>query len=65
MLETMNPAPSRTGARAIRGVLFDLDGTLIDSAPDLGAAVNRMRASRGLNELPYSDLRPHASHGAR
>jgi phosphoglycolate phosphatase len=65
MHETLNSAPTRSGARAIRGVLFDLDGTLIDSAPDLGAAVNRMRVSRGLAELPHSALRPHASHGAR
>lgn len=56
------PVPS---ALAVRGVLFDLDGTLVDSAPDLGAAVNRMRALRGLTALPDADLRPHASHGAR
>jgi N-acetyl-D-muramate 6-phosphate phosphatase len=49
----------------VHGVLFDLDGTLIDSAPDLGAAVNRMRANRGLPALADSELRPHASHGAR
>ena len=52
-------------ATAVRGVLFDLDGTLIDSAPDLGAAVNTMRLKRGLAELPDSSLRPYASHGAR
>ena len=49
----------------LRAVLFDLDGTLIDSAPDLGAAVNRMRASRGLSLIDDALLRPHASHGAR
>ena len=49
----------------VRGVLFDLDGTLVDSAPDLGAAVNRMRAVRGLPALADAELRPHASHGAR
>jgi 2-phosphoglycolate phosphatase len=49
----------------VRGVLFDLDGTLIDSAPDLGAAVNRMRTIRGLPALADAELRPHASHGAR
>ena len=32
----------------IRAVLFDLDGTLVDSAPDLGAAVDKMRVARGL-----------------
>ncbi|MEP7083089.1 MAG: HAD-IA family hydrolase [Betaproteobacteria bacterium] len=49
----------------VRAVLFDLDGTLIDSAPDLGAAVNRMRVARGLPALADGVLRPHASHGAR
>ena len=46
-------------------VLFDLDGTLADTAPDLAAAVNRQRALRGLAALPYEQLRPLASHGAR
>lgn len=46
-------------------VLFDLDGTLVDSAPDLAAAVNYLRTQRGLNELPLAQLRPFASHGAR
>jgi len=49
----------------ISGVLFDLDGTLVDSAPDLGAAVNAMRVKRGLAPLDEAVLRPHASHGAR
>ncbi len=46
-------------------VLFDLDGTLVDTAPDLAAAANRMRARRGLAPLPLEVLRPVASHGAR
>lgn len=46
-------------------VLFDFDGTLADTAPDLGAAVNVMRARRGLPELPLDTYRPYASHGAR
>ncbi|MCA3222925.1 MAG: phosphoglycolate phosphatase [Burkholderiales bacterium] len=46
-------------------VLFDLDGTLADTAPDLAAVANRMRAVRGLAPLPYDELRPLASHGAR
>lgn len=49
----------------IRAVLFDLDGTLVDSAPDLAAAANRMRERRGLPALPYNLFRPHASSGAR
>jgi 2-phosphoglycolate phosphatase len=46
-------------------VLFDLDGTLVDSAPDLAGAMNRLRHQRGLPETPYEQLRPHASAGAR
>ena len=38
-------------------VLFDLDGTLIDSAPDLAGACNEMRVERGLDPLPYERLR--------
>ncbi len=49
----------------IRAVLFDLDGTLIDSAPDLGAAVDKMRTDRGLSSLPSSRYRPLAGAGAR
>jgi phosphoglycolate phosphatase len=57
---------TRTPSRLqIDCVLFDLDGTLIDSAPDLGAAVNRMRSARGLPAMADAALRPHASHGAR
>ena len=46
-------------------VLLDLDGTLADTAPDLAAAVNRMRAARGIEPLPIAELRPFVSHGAR
>ena len=49
----------------IRAILFDLDGTLIDSAPDLGAAVDKMRQDRGLSSLPQSSYRPMAGAGAR
>lgn len=50
---------------AVQAVLFDLDGTLVDSAPDLALAANRMRAARGLPSLPPTTYRPHASAGAR
>ena len=50
---------------SIRCVLFDLDGTLIDSAPDLAGAANAMRVARGLPELPYERLRPMVGAGAR
>ncbi|RZS81871.1 phosphoglycolate phosphatase [Pigmentiphaga kullae] len=46
-------------------VLFDFDGTLADTAPDLAAAANQQRLRRGLPALPYEQLRPMASHGAR
>jgi phosphoglycolate phosphatase len=49
----------------IQAVLFDLDGTLIDSAPDLAAAADRMRTVRGLPSLPFADYRPMAGAGAR
>jgi len=49
----------------IRAVLFDLDGTLIDSAPDLGAAADKMRTDRGLPSLPLDRYRPMAGAGAR
>ena len=49
----------------IDAVLFDLDGTLIDSAPDLGAAADKMRTDRGLTSLPLAHYRPLAGAGAR
>lgn len=52
-------------AGRIELVLFDLDGTLADTAPDLAAAANRQRTERGLEPLPIGQLRPMASHGAR
>ncbi|MBX3703548.1 MAG: phosphoglycolate phosphatase [Steroidobacteraceae bacterium] len=47
-----------------RGVLLDLDGTLLDTAPDMADALNRLRADEGLGSLPFEHIRPHVSHGA-
>lgn len=46
-------------------LLFDLDGTLLDSAPDLAGTANDMRVARGLAPVPFDRLRPHAGSGAR
>jgi phosphoglycolate phosphatase len=51
--------------RKFEAVLFDLDGTLIDSAPDLGAAADKMRTDRGLPSLPLESYRHMAGSGAR
>ncbi|MFY7863598.1 phosphoglycolate phosphatase [Roseateles sp.] len=49
----------------VRAVLFDLDGTLVDSAPDLAGAANEMRLMRGLPALDLAQLRPMVGAGAR
>ena len=49
----------------IRAVLFDLDGTLVDTAPDLAYALNLQRHRHGLPALADDLIRPQASHGAR
>ncbi len=52
-------------SRRFAAVLFDLDGTLIDSARDLAGAANEMRLARSLPPLPFDTLRPLAGAGAR
>lgn len=54
-----------TSTLSLAAVLFDLDGTLIDSAPDLAAAADRMRTDRGLSPLGLEQFRPMAGAGAR
>lgn len=56
---------STAAPRFPAGVLFDLDGTLLDSAPDMLAAVNAMRTRRGRGPMLLADLRPHVSKGSR
>ena len=53
-----------TGRRDLRGVLFDLDGTLLDTARDMAEALNRVRIAEGLEALPFDRIRPLVSHGA-
>ena len=56
----MSPAPPRQAA----GVLLDMDGTLLDTAPDMATALNRLRAENGLPALPYPPIRAQVSHGS-
>jgi phosphoglycolate phosphatase len=63
-------APRRAAARSaagheVRAVLFDLDGTLVDSAPDLAGAANELRRAHGMPPLAFDVLRPMVGSGAR
>lgn len=58
-------APSRPVAPRVRLLMFDLDGTLVDSRADLAAAVNRMRADYGLPPLPPDVVSGYIGEGAR
>src|SRR5690606_1424227 len=61
-----NREPGQPGHAGFpRLVLFDLDGTLLDSAPDMLAAINVLRGGRDEDALTLADLRPHVSRGAR
>ncbi len=62
------PSPARGGGPGwgpVKAVFFDLDGTLVDTAPDLGFALNQVRQERGLEPLPAAAIRPYASTGTR
>ncbi len=47
----------------IEAVLFDLDGTLVDTAPDMGAALNRLLQEENHSPLPLAQIRPYVSQG--
>jgi N-acetyl-D-muramate 6-phosphate phosphatase len=51
-------------ARRLRAILFDLDGTVLDTAPDMVGALNTLRREAGLDEMPYAEVRAAVSHGS-
>lgn len=58
-------SPAKDGHDApLRCLLFDLDGTLADTAPDLAHALNLLRAEHRMASLPFEAIRPFVSHGA-
>lgn len=61
MTASINPSTSTP----LEAVLFDLDGTLIDTAPDFSVVVNQLRQRYNCPPLPFADIRSTVSHGAR
>ncbi len=57
------PSTSKSADNRIRTVLFDLDGTLLDTAPDLAFALNETLRKFGKPPLPFATIRPVVSHG--
>jgi phosphoglycolate phosphatase len=49
---------------ALEAVLFDLDGTLLDTAPDMVGTLNALRLDNGLAPLPFAEVRAEVSHGS-
>ena len=60
----MSQSATPTPALPLRAVLFDLDGTVLDTAPDLAGALNALRRERQLAPLALEIIRPCVSHGA-
>jgi phosphoglycolate phosphatase len=61
----LNAINEASSARSIRAVVFDLDGTLLDTAPDFVVVVNQLRAEHQLAPLPAERIRASVSNGAR
>lgn len=57
--------PNARPTARVAAVLFDFDGTLVDSAPDMADTANEMRAAHGLGAAPYEHLRRMVGSGAR
>jgi 2-phosphoglycolate phosphatase len=60
----VSSSPSLSGPPRARAVLLDLDGTLLDTAPDLIASLNALREEQGMTPLADGHLRPVVSHGS-
>jgi phosphoglycolate phosphatase len=60
-----SPEPRHTAADGPLLAVFDLDGTLVDSAPDLAASLNHCLREAGMDEIGLDDIRPHAGKGVR
>ena len=58
------PEQRVTSATPLAAVLLDLDGTLLDTAPDMVRIANMLRAQEGLPQQPYAHLRSYVSHGS-
>jgi N-acetyl-D-muramate 6-phosphate phosphatase len=67
VVNSVKPSTERSSPVAAfpRAALFDLDGTLLDSAPDMLATANRLREERGMAPMALTELRPHVSKGSR
>jgi len=59
------PETGRNGRPRRDGVLFDLDGTFADTAPDMARALDRLLAAHGRAPLPFERVRPQVSHGSK
>jgi 2-phosphoglycolate phosphatase len=63
-LNTSHTNQTTIAIGSTRAVLFDLDGTLLDTAPDMAGALNQLRSEENLDPLPFEEVRRLVSHGA-